>query len=195
MRRLLVLLPLVVAGIFFTAGPAGADCVGPTITYSVGQVSIGDVVQVDGMGWGDNCYDTGPPPEGEGSLGNPRTDITIVLVQDGQEIVVAEGNADDRYEFFVEVVIPSALTPGVFTIETRPESWVDVAGKLELLESDQVVEVVVEDFGPDEPVAARPIPGAGVEEPASDGPPYFLLALAAIVLASVAVAIRFRPSN
>lgn len=94
------------------AVPAGADCSGPTIEYDAGPVDRGQEITVTGTAFGDNCYDTGPPPAGEGLLGRPLTDIAVVITQDGVDHVVAEGNADDDYEFQVSVVVPAELAPG-----------------------------------------------------------------------------------
>lgn len=72
----------------------------------------GDQVTVVGQSWGDNCYDTGPPPEGQGVLGVPAEDIEIVFVQGSDQTVVARGAADDDYGFAVEITVPPAAVPG-----------------------------------------------------------------------------------
>lgn len=94
------------------ATPSAADCSGPLLGRDQVTVDRGDTVTVEGTNWGDACYDTGPPPEGEGVLGVPRDHIEIVVVQGDRTIVVARGAADDRYAFSVEVPVPTSLEPG-----------------------------------------------------------------------------------
>ena len=139
---------------------ASASCVGPTIRLDQGDVSVGDIIEVEGLAWGDNCYDTGPPPEGEGSLGNPRSDISIVLIQGDVEIIVANGNADGEYAFLASVTVPDGLIPGEFSIETRPRGAVETQGPLVFVESDQRLAPMIEQFGPDEPVLANDATGS-----------------------------------
>lgn len=100
----------------FAAVPAAADCSGPTIEYDVGPVARGDTVHVSGTAWGDNCYDTGPPPGGEGVLGRPQDGILLLLAQGDEEVIVAEGAADADYAFEVDVRVPVTFTPGVATL-------------------------------------------------------------------------------
>lgn len=104
------------------AAPAAASCLGPTVEHQ-GEVVRGTTFVVTGRGWGDNCYDTGGPPEGEGTLGRPVTDIEVVISQAGQEIVVARGSANWDYNFFVEVEVPVDLQPGVATVFARSEQY------------------------------------------------------------------------
>jgi len=123
--RTLVVLTIAVAMVAL-AGPAAADCNGPTITYEAGEVRRGTTVRVEGTGWGDACYDTGSPPAGEGILGEPVGEIQILLTQDGSTVVMAEGAADDDYTFSVDVPVPSWLRPGEATLDARwvgGESW------------------------------------------------------------------------
>lgn len=171
-KRLLTLLLVVM--VFGLSEPAAADCGGPTISYTPAEVVAGDAIIVDGYGWGDNCYDTGPPPGGEGDLGKPLTNIEIVFVHQGGEVPVATGNADGRYEFTAEITVPGTLEPGDFTVETRPESHVEPPQlMMTLLESTEsgvsALEPEIAWFGPIEPAraeSARPgvagIPPAGV---------------------------------
>ena len=91
---------------------AGAACLGPSIEYESGPVRRGGTVTVTGSGFGDNCYDTGPPPAGEGYLGKPLTEIEVVLVQSDRQTVVARGAADDGYAFEIDVVVPGRVVPG-----------------------------------------------------------------------------------
>lgn len=71
-RRLLgvfaSLVGMMAAGLV-SAPPASADCSGPSMSFSPQDVDRGGEVTVTGEAWGDNCYDTGPPPNGEGALG------------------------------------------------------------------------------------------------------------------------------
>jgi hypothetical protein len=110
------------AAVVVAAGSAEANCLGPTLTLSGpvgGEVETGDVITVSGSGWGDDCYDTGPPPAGEGVLGRPFDDIEIVMTQDGTDHVVARSSADDRYEFTADVVVPPDLRPGDARVQAR----------------------------------------------------------------------------
>lgn len=99
--------------------PAAADCSGPTIEIVRRDVGRGGQLLVIGSAWGDNCYDTGPPPDGEGGLGVPIDAIEIYVVQDGKEWLVATGAADADYSFEALVVVPIALQPGNATVEAR----------------------------------------------------------------------------
>jgi hypothetical protein len=119
MRRTLVaaVLSLVSAGtIAVGSSPVSADCSGPTIRYTPGTVSRGDIVTVQGFGWGDNCYDTGPPPSGQGVFGVPVKDIAISFVQGNKLVRVARGAAEGDYRFEVDVRVPRQLKPGSATI-------------------------------------------------------------------------------
>lgn len=116
---LLALGVLAVVGVGPSAVPAAADCVGPSIRHDVGPVERGGVLVVEGTGFGDSCYDTGPPPEGQGVLGKPRGGIEVFVVQGGDERLVAEGAADADYEFSVEVVVPPDLAPGEADVVVR----------------------------------------------------------------------------
>jgi hypothetical protein len=102
-----------------SAAPAAADCAGPTVRHEVGTFDRGSLLTVDGLAFGDNCYDTGPPPAGEGVLGKPRSDITVFVVQGGEEHLVAEGAADGEYLFTVEVLLPAELEPGEADVVVR----------------------------------------------------------------------------
>lgn len=114
---------LVVMTVAVMAPAAGADCMGPTLEYEAGPVDRGGTVRVTGTGWGDDCYDTGDPPAGEGILGKPVGDIEIWIVQNGDEHLVAIGDADVSYEFTVDVPVPASLDSG--PVEIVPRSRVD----------------------------------------------------------------------
>ena len=62
-RTIVVLLLVAASSLWFNPSVAGADCAGPTIDHQGGEVSPGSTVVVEGLWWGDNCYDTGPPPD------------------------------------------------------------------------------------------------------------------------------------
>lgn len=99
---------------FLTASTEIADalCVGPSISVTPEAVEPGDTITVRGSAWGDSCYDTGPPPEGQGGLGLPRRDIEIWLVTGNRRYVLAHGDADSDYGFVVKVIVPFGLRPG-----------------------------------------------------------------------------------
>ncbi len=112
---LLIVLTVVVGG----ASWVGANCIGPTIEYEAREVVPGEAVEVVGTGWGDNCYDTGPPPAGEGLLGRPLRDIEVVVAQGDVDEVVAVGSADEDYGFSVEIPMPAWLEPGEARVSAR----------------------------------------------------------------------------
>jgi hypothetical protein len=122
--RILAAVAVAVATMAVAPGPASADCAGPTIEHDVGSIDRDGTVQVIGTTWGDNCYDTGPPPEGESTLGKPVTGIEIFLVQQGVEHLVATGDADEDLEFEVAVPVPDDLEPG--PVELVARSGLDV---------------------------------------------------------------------
>lgn len=102
----------VLAGALFTTEVARADCIGPTYTNTGGDLAHGDLVTVTGYGFGDNCYDTGPPPPGEGDLGRPLTGIEVYFEQRGQLHLVATGNAGEDYAWEIQVPLPAVLDVG-----------------------------------------------------------------------------------
>ena len=101
------------------ASTAGAACMGPSITYEVGEVRRGATIAVVGRGFGTACYDTGLPPEGVGALGEPATGIEIVLSQGGVHEVLARGSADADYTFEVDITVPPAFEPGEAIVSSR----------------------------------------------------------------------------
>ena len=117
-RQLPLVLVLAAGTLLSQATTARADCAGPTISYPGGEVRRGTTLTVIGTFWGDNCYDTGPPPDGEGTLGLPIEDIEI-LVSQGDQVVVARGSADADYAFEVNVTIPGSLSPGPVEVIAR----------------------------------------------------------------------------
>ena len=120
-HALFLILGLAVASVVLGAGPAGADCVGPEVTYDVAPVAPGQVVRVTGEYWGTDCYDTGNRPRDEGVLGPPQTDIEVVVLQDGVGPVVARGDADADYRFVVDVPITGPLHAGAVIIAARAD--------------------------------------------------------------------------
>lgn len=106
-----VLFLLAVATVAVPPSPAAARCIGPTIR-PVGSAVRGATITVQGTGFGDNCYDTGPPPSGERALGVPLTDIELYVAQGAGEVMVARGSADAVYEFAVDITVPPRLAPG-----------------------------------------------------------------------------------
>ncbi len=132
-------------------------------------------------------------------LGNALTDIDIVFVTDDVEILVASGNADGRYQFEVEIAVPTGLGQDGFTIETRPESYVETPQPMTIGGSAEAtaesVEPEVISFGPEE----RAIPeealqnanGSASEGVAGGGLPataiVMLVGIVAILLATGAV--------
>lgn len=144
--------------------PAGADCSGPTIGYDAGPVDRGQAISVTGGGFGDNCYDTGPPPASEGILGRPLTDIEVVISQAEVDHLVAEGNADGDYEFAVEVVVPADLAPGEARLQVRWGSGTTWA--VDRTDQPLVVSDAAATSGGDEVTTFGP--EGGIDAPASE---------------------------
>lgn len=122
MVRALVVVLFAVMAVAVSPSVAVANCVGPQIKHNRAPVERDGTVHVVGSGWGDNCYDTGEPPDGEGVLGRPATGIEIYLVQDDVEHLVAIGDADERYAFTVDVPVPDGLEPGSGEVIARTPS-------------------------------------------------------------------------
>jgi hypothetical protein len=105
-----------VAG-FALATPSAADCGGPTITVAPTSGPPGAALTITGTGFGDNCYDTGPPPPGEGVLGNPLQDVEIGFIDAaGVRTVLGVVDADDEYEVTLDATVPAGATPGPASI-------------------------------------------------------------------------------
>jgi len=120
--RLLVFVGLL-AGLLFVPVAAAASCAAPEFVYDGGDVHPGDTVTVVGQYWGDDCYDTGNQPPGEGVLGLPRTGIVVVFMQGGAETIVASGDADTEYRFRVDVVVPQTAVSGEARFVARVGDW------------------------------------------------------------------------
>jgi hypothetical protein len=161
---------LVVSG-----GPAAADCIGPTIEITQREVVRGDALTITGSGWGDNCYDTGPPPAGEGVLGVPVTGISVYIVQGTVEWLVAAGDADAEYEFDVTVVVPSDLQPGAAEVQARYEGGDAYSQDPRFMVTDapalSVAEATVAAFGPGRVTATTDESRPPQPSPASSGAP------------------------
>lgn len=134
MRRLLAAATLVAASLSVTA-PAQASCVGPELTAVPDAESDGESYVVSGAYFGDNCYDTSEPPEGEGTLGNPAQDIDIFLVEPGGDDgpLVANGWADGDYAF--SIVLPASDIEGTVTVLAKAEG-IEVSTPLVMSEGD-----------------------------------------------------------
>ena len=112
MRRLL-LVALLALPTLALGGGASADCAGPSIAVQPTSGSPGDAITVTGQAWGTNCYDTGPPPAGEGPLGLPQTGIEVVFVDaEGTVTPLATVDADAEYRFELDAVVPADAAAG-----------------------------------------------------------------------------------
>lgn len=137
--------------------PAAAACIDASWEYEPTTVAPGERVRVSGSHFGDNCHDQGSLPPGEGVLGRPLSDIDIVVRQGDNEIVVARGAADQRYEFEVDVVIPTTLSPGEARLSVRSVAlerlgYPGTARPLAVTDEPAVVPVDgVKVFGPERP--------------------------------------------
>lgn len=193
---LAVALAVIVASGVASPAPAGADCSGPVARYVPLEVTPGGVVSVSGTGFGTNCYDTGPPPPGEGVLGKPLQNLEIVVEQQGEEWVLAQGAADVEYQFEVEVAVPAAVAPGAATIVVRQANGAFVSNPGDLVVSAPSGGVAagrspaeVVEFGPD---AARVPTQVPDREPSAagggdsdDGPGTGMLLLAVGLLVAI----------
>ena len=192
MKRLLFTLVLIGAYLAGTAHVAFADCMGPTISHDTGKFEAGDQLDIEGFAFGTNCYDTGPPPEGEGVLGVPVSGIEILLVQGDLIIPVGAGDADGNYEFMVSITVPSDLAPGEFSVVASigggGEAWNQTEGSVSLISSDVTFPAVIADFEPpNTPLPQPSAPAIGVEETQDDSPDRtLLLAVGAGVLLALA---------
>ncbi len=165
LRRTAVLALLVFAGLPFGAEFATADCIGPTVGNTGGDLAHGEFITVTGYGFGDNCYDTGPPPPGEGSLGMPLSGIEVYFDQGGQRHLVATGNSGQDYAWEVQVPIPAVLDIGeaqVVVMSNGSEAFYENKTAIWVTsEREEAASITVATFGPerlDEPDAA-PEPG------------------------------------
>lgn len=82
---------------------AGASCAGPTITVDRVSAAPGDVVEVRGQYFGTDCNDSGRPGP---VLGDPRRDIRVRIVQDGETRLLTAVDATGDYEFVVRAMVP-----------------------------------------------------------------------------------------
>jgi hypothetical protein len=203
LTRTLVAVAVAVATLTVTQVPVSADCSGPTIAHDVGSIDRDGTVQVIGSGWGNNCYDTGPPPEGEGVLGKPVTGIKIFLVQDGVEHLVATGNADTKYEFEVDVPVPDDLEPGPIELVARSDLDMNTFDRTpeQMVVSERPPTGASDDapvrFGATEPEPApndAESPEGSPEDDDGSGVPVVVIAVGAMVLVAglVAAATRWR---
>jgi hypothetical protein len=171
MIALAVALAMVV-GALFAPTPAAADCMAPTITIDDGPLIRGSTLRVVGTAWGDDCHDTGPPPEGEDTLGKPLNEIDVVVVQGDEEYLVAEGAAGARYDFAVNVAVPSDLVPGAEELVARSTAGsVNVNATVPLIiASDAPIDAhnEVAQFGAP---ASSVLPSAGTPAASSSPPP------------------------
>ncbi len=95
------------------------------MTFDPHDVARGQTIAVIGTGWGDDCYDTGDPPAGEGDLGIPLEGIHVVLVQGGREWDLWSGAAGEDYGFTASVVVPVDAAPGdAQLLARRPDTSV-----------------------------------------------------------------------
>ena len=106
--------------------PALADCISPNIRFEPVVVSRGQAVRIVGQAFGDECFDAGVPDGATGELGEPQQDIRILIVQGGEEHPVGEVDADDDYEFSIEIVIPDSLESGNARVLARLVDGVEI---------------------------------------------------------------------
>ncbi|MGE0794459.1 MAG: hypothetical protein AB7H43_01105 [Acidimicrobiia bacterium] len=183
----------------WAGSPAGAQCAGPDIFVSSDRVGRGATFTVTGEAFGTACYDTGPPPAGQGALGEPAADLELVVEQADRSVVVALGSAGSDYGFTVDVVLPVALVPGPAELVARssdPRTGV-VRRSLTVLDQPAAAGATstVALFGA--PVEAQASTASGIEgdEGEGEGVPTWLLAgtgLAILVAGAAMVRARRR---
>lgn len=150
---------VLLVGLLCVPVAAAASCAAPELTYDGGEVHPGDTVTVVGQHWGDDCYDTGNQPAGEGVLGLPRTGIVVVFEQGGTQTIVARGDADTEYQFQVAVVIPQTAAPGEARLVARvgdTQGYDDSREPLSVASAGDGSPVRVASFGPTEEPAPTP---------------------------------------
>lgn len=157
-------------------GSAAADCPGPTVEFTPHDVVRGGEVTVTGEAMGDNCYDTGPPPKGEGDLGHPLTGIEIVITQGKSEWILATVDANDKYAFTTQVRIPADASPGEATLMARvpghlPGVW-NPDPSLDISPAPAIQAPPVTEDGPggDETSNGSPSEGSPTTGPSDAGP-------------------------
>ncbi len=197
LRRVLLLAIVVAASLAVAATPAGADCSGPML-LPIEPAAPGEVITIEGHAFGDNCYDTGPPPDGQGVLGVPVADIELSIAGDAGEVVVARGSADAHYEFSVEVEVPPRMAPGTARVIARWGDDRSTEQTFEVLDEPPVIEphgtTPVEAFGPADPTVAStstpPVAGptATTSDEGDERSPALVAAGAAAVIAVAAAA-------
>jgi len=106
----------IIVSLLTSHGTAAAACPVPTAKVRPTRVARGATVTITGQYFGNDCLDTGTVPAGVGPLGDPLTGLVIVIDQGDREYTVAYGSADAKYEFSVDVVVPSGLEPGQATV-------------------------------------------------------------------------------
>ncbi len=179
MRNLLIRIVLVVgaicAALCAATPPARADCAGPMVEVSEKDLDRANDVTIIGRFWGDNCYDTGAPPAGEGTLGKPIDPIEIVFVQNGTDFPVALGAADEDYEFSVTLPVPWDLEPGPAQMVVRSigGDW-PIDAPVEVMVTDAATSAfrtTITRFGPEasdvapvEPAAVEAVPDAAARD-------------------------------
>ena len=171
------------------AGVASADCQGPTIAYSGGEVAHGDVITVTGTGFGDNCYDTGPPPPGEGALGRPLGGVEVYIEQGGDRHLVAVGGSEADYSWEVDITVPEVLDLGEARITARAEG-----GFSAFIESERPLDIASEaveggtvDVVEFPTVGDAEVPASEPAQTETDWSPVVWLASGMLLIAVVAV--------
>jgi hypothetical protein len=125
MRRLALAALLVLP--VLAVGEASANCAGPVIEVQPASGAAGDRMTVTGRFWGTNCYDTGPPPAGEGPLGPPDTGIEITFVDAaGSPTVLGTVDASAEYTIRLATAVPAGAVDGAARIEAVSSTGFDV---------------------------------------------------------------------
>lgn len=197
LRRPALLSLFIVAGLLGLGEIAQADCIGPTFSHTGGDVAHGELITVTGYGFGDNCYDTGPPPPGEGSLGKPLVGIEVYVDQGGERHLVAVGNADQDYAWEVQIPVPAVLDVGDTQIvvmsngfdafrENPPEIWVTS-------DVDTAAEIEVTSFG--QAPTDQPNSASEAAFPGTNWTPVITLVASTIAIAALARVLQRRSTR
>lgn len=198
--RSLALLLITLTVVMIAPPPASALCYGPHIVISDGDVDRGGKLRVVGEGWGDDCHDTGIPPGAHGALGNPLDNVVVAFVQDGKEIIVARGSADDDYRFEAVITVPSTLRPGIARLLARSGTRGDherptvIVSKAKPVAAQGPAVLNLDEDRDDGLRGSGPIHDEQVRAEDSDTRAWLVGGAAAIVLAAVTVLILRRRS-
>lgn len=138
----LALVTSLLSGLMFVAAPvASADCSGPSLSVIPTSAGAGQAVTIHGQYFGTNCYDTGPPPPGQGFLGEPATGVGVYFGQGESTTPLTTVDADADYEFSVEVTVPADAVPGTAYFATDAPDLITTVAMFTVLDAAAPIEL------------------------------------------------------